>query len=200
MKKSPLKIILIWIITGMLIGTVIGIIGVLGNIPREKFLSATSIVIRVCLGVIVLLIDLLCVWGTLRPFFIQYIDRNSEKVTGKIEDITVIPHPSQLGEDSWVQKALFAFTVSYEVNSKKYRKEYSPTCLTSKQELYPQIIEVGEDIPIRYYKKAPQFSLIDIDLLKTRLRIEQNNARIYFVTIPIILTLIYVIAIMSNVI
>ena len=200
MKKNPVKIILIWIITGVLIGTLIGIIGVIGHIPKDKFLSFTGMIIRLCLGAIVLLIDSLCIWALLRPTIIKHIDRNGEKIIGKIENITVIPHPDHLGEDNWIQKARFAFIVSYEVDSKKYCKEYSPTCLTSKKELYPQIIEIGEDIPIKYYKKAPQFSLIDINLLKNRLRNEQNNARIHFIMIPIILTSLYVIAIIYNVI
>ena len=200
MRKNPIKIILIWIIIGIFIGTLIGIIGMSGHIPKDKFLSVTGMIVRLCLGAIVLLVDSLCIWALLRPTIIKYIDGNGKKIIGKIENITVIPHPNQLGEDKWIQKARFAFIVSYEVDSKKYCKEYAPTCLTSKKELYPQIIEIGEDIPIKYYKKAPQFSLIDINLLKTRLKNEQNNARVYFIMIPIIITFLYVIAIIYNVI
>lgn len=200
MRKKPIRVILLWILSGILIGTIIGMIGVFGHIPKDKFLSFTSIVIRLCLGVIVLLADSLCIWALLRPIFIRRIDRNGEKTIGRIEDITVIPRPDQIAEDDWVQKARFAFTVSYEVGSKKYSKEYSPTCLTSKQELYPQSTEVGGDIPIKYYKKAPQHSLIDIDLLKVGLKKEQSSARIHFIMIPIIITFLYVIAMIYNVI
>lgn len=200
MKKNPIIITLIWIITGILIVTLIEIIGVFWHIPKDIFLSATSMIIRLCLGAIVLLADSLCIWALLRPIMIKCIDRNGVRIMGKIEDITVIPHPNQIGEDNWVQKARFAFIVSYEVDSKKYCKEYTPTCLTSKQELYPQIIEVGADIPIKYYKKAPKMSLIDINLLKNRLQNEQNNARVHLIMIPIIITLVYVIAIIRHVI
>lgn len=195
MKKNPIIITLIWIVTGILIVTIIETIGVLLNIPKDNFLSATSILIRLCLGAIVLLVDSLCIWGLLRPIMIKCIDRNGIRIMGKIENVTVIPRPDQLGEGDWVQKARFAFIVSYEVDSKKYCKEYTPTCLTSKQELYPQIIEIGEDIPIKYYKKAPKMSLIDINLLKSGLQNEQNNARVHLIMIPIIITLVYVIAI-----
>lgn len=200
MKKNPIIITLIWIITGILIVTIIETIGVLLNIPKDNFLSATSILIRLCLGAIVLLVDSLCIWGLLRPIMIKCIDRNGIRIMGKIENVTVIPRPDQLGEGDWVQKARFAFIVSYEVDSKKYCKEYTPTCLTSKQELYPQIIEIGEDIPIKYYKKAPKMSLIDINLLKSGLQNEQNNARVHLIMIPIIITLVYVIAISYHII
>ena len=200
MKKNPIKIILMWIIIGILIGSLIGITGASGLIPNENYLSITSIVIELCVGAIVFLVDIFCIWALLRPTIIDYIDRNGESAIGKIKDIAVITHPNQLGEDDWVQKVRYSLTVSYKVCSKEYRKEYPPTCLTSKQELYPQIIEIGENIPIKYYKKAPQFSLIDINLLKNRLRNEQNNARVYFIMIPIILTFLYAIAIIYNVI
>lgn len=199
MKKSPIKIILIWIVTGILIGTFIGLIGVFGHIPKDHFLSATNMIIRICLGAIVVLVDSLCIWALLRPIILQWIDRKGERAVGRIENITVIPRPNQLGEDDWVQKARFAFVVSYEVDSKKYCKEYSPTCLTSRQELYPQIIEIGEYMPIKYCKKAPKLSLIDIDLLKTGLRNEQNNARVYFIVIPIMITLAYVVSLICGV-
>lgn len=200
MKKNPIIITLIWIITGILIVTIIEIIGVFLNIPKDNFLSATDMIIRLCLGVIVILVDSLCIWALLRPIMIKCIDRNGVRIMGKIEDVTIIPRPDQLGEDDWVQKVRFVFIVSYEVDSKKYCKEYTPTCLTSKQELYPQIVEIGEDIPIKYYKKAPKMSLIDINLLKSRLQNEQNNARVHLIMIPIIITLVYVIAIIHHMI
>jgi hypothetical protein len=78
--------------------------------------------------------------------------------------------------------------------SKKYRKEYSPTSLTSKRELYPQTIEVGAEIPIKYYKNAPFFSLIDVELIKEGIRKEQKNSKINFIMLPIIITMVYVIA------
>lgn len=185
---------------GILIGTLIGAAGASGLISKEHFLSVSGMIMKLCFGAIVLLIDSLCIWALLRSTITNYIDKNGKKVIGKIENITVIPRPDQIGVDNWTQKARFAFIISYEAGSKKYNKEYSPTCLTSRQELYPQIIEVGKDIPIKYDKRVPYFSLIDVNVLKTGLNNEQKKARVYFVAIPIIITLIYIIAIMNSVI
>lgn len=187
--KNHFKITLIWIIAGLFIGSAIGIIGV-----------GTNTIIRLCFGGIVLLADILCIYGLLRPAILNSIDKNGEQVIGKIENITVMPRPDQISEDHWVQKARFAFTVSYEVASKKYRKEYPPTCLTSKQELYPQVIEVGEPIPIKYYKKAPRFSLADVDVLKAGSMQEQKKARVLFIMILILMTVLYAFATINNII
>jgi hypothetical protein len=177
-----------------MIGSLIGAIGVLGLVPKEYYLSATNTIINLCVGAIVLIIDFFCIIALLRPIFNNYIDKNGIKTKGKIEDFSVIPHPKQIGEDEWGQKARYAFIISYMAKSKKYRKEYSPTCLISKRELYPQTIEVGEEIPIKYYKNAPYFSLIDVELIKEGIRKEQINFKINFIMLPIIITLVYVIA------
>jgi hypothetical protein len=194
MRKNYFKTILIWVVAGVMIGTLIGVIGASGLISKEHYFSATNIIIKLCIGAIVMIIDLFCIYALLRPTFSNYIDKNGEKTKGKIEDFTVISHPNQIGEDEWVQKARYAFIISYEVNSKKYRKEYSPTCLTSKRELYPQVIEIGENIPIKYYKNVPYFSLIDIAQIKEETKKEQKNSKLNFIMLPIIITVVYIIA------
>lgn len=196
MKKKHFKMILIWILTGILIGSLIGVIGVFGLIPTEHFLQVTNLIITLCIGVIVLLIDCLCIWALIRPAITNRIDRNGAKAIGKIENITVIPRPDQIDEDHWIQKARFALIVSYEVGAQKYSKEFSPTCLTSRQELYPQVIDVGEKIPVKYSERFPRFSLLDVNVLKAGLKKEQKGSKVYFIMIPIVITLVYVLIVL----
>ena len=195
MKRNYFKITVIWIISGMLIGSLIGVLGLSGLIPTDHFLSVTGWIIRLCFGAIVLLIDCLCIWALVRPIVLRYIDRHGIPTIGKIEDVTVIPRPDQLGKDAWVQKVRFVFHVSYQVDARTYRKEYAPTCLTSRQALYPQTVVIGEDIPLRYHPKKPDFSLIDIPVIKDGLETEQKKARPYLTAIPVVITMIYIIAI-----
>lgn len=193
--SSAFKTVVLSIVIGAVIGSVIGLLGLLGVIPGDKLEVTTAITIKVCVGFIVLIIDLLLAYALCQPLIRDYIDKHGVRTSGVIEYVREIPRPDQLGEDEWVRKCLFSFTVKYRAGSKEYTKEFPPTPLTSKRELYPLSFEEGKEIPIEYLKRAPSFALIDIEVLKEAWRNENKKSRIHFIMIPIIITAAYIITI-----
>lgn len=198
MKDNPFKSIILCIIGGITLGTLIGVLGSFKVISQECFNAVSTITIWICLGLIVLIIDLFCLHGLLRPLLNQYIDRKGVLGAGIIENVTKIPHPNHIGMDSWVQEVRYSITISYIVNMKKYKKEFPPTILISKRELYPQTIEERNEVHIKYIKNIPSLSIIDVDILKCGAKDEQNEVRIWISIISIMITLAYVIAIIMS--
>lgn len=194
MNNNPFKLIVIWIIFGAIIGSLIGIFGLLGVIPRAFYESAVPVIIKVCIGIIIAIIDLLFIWALLKPLLDNYIDKNGESTTGIVDNVREIPRPNQLYADEWLRKLRYSCTVSYKVGINEYRKEFPPTFLTSKRELYPLSIETGNKIHIKYLKKIPSFSILDVEQLKLGRKAEFSNDKIYFIVIPSIITAMYVIS------
>ena len=96
---------------------------------------------------------MLCIWGLFKPKLDRYIDKNGESVVGVIEDVREIPRPDQLNADEWTKKVRYACVISYKAGNREYKKEFPPTHLTSKKELYPFSLEVGNEISIKHLKK-----------------------------------------------
>ena len=187
--------ILIWIISGALIGSFIGALGLAGVISGDKMMTITKVTIEICLGLIVLIIDLLFIWGLCQPFLRKYIDDKGEKAVGMIEDVREIPRPDQLGVDEWIRKVRYSYSICYKANDKDYSKKFPPTHLTSKREMYPLTLEEGQEVAIKYLKRIPTLSVIDIDKLKEGWRNEHKNDRIHLIMIPSMLTAMYITAI-----
>lgn len=191
MNKSRLKVIVIWIISGTVIGSIIGAMGTFEIIPKTLYESISNATIKICLGLIVLIIDLLCLWGLFKPSLDNYIDKNGKSAVGIITNLQEIPLPNQLEVEEWNRKLRFACSVTYEANGKKHIKEFPPTHLTSKRELYPFELKEGAEIKLKYLKKFPKISLIDNDKLKSGYKKEHINSRIYLIMFPLIITAIF---------
>lgn len=193
--SSTFKMVVKFIVAGAVIGSVIGVMGLVGIIPDSKLESVTEITIIICIGLIVLIIDLLFALGHCQPLIRGYIDKNGEQTNGVIEYVKEIPRPDQLGLDEWVRKVRYSLSVKYNVDSKEYRKEFSPTHLTSRRELYPLSFEKGKEIPVKYLKRIPMLSILDLDILKNAWNSENQTSRIHFIMIPLIITALYIIAV-----
>lgn len=193
MKEHPFRFLLLCIIIGAAVGSLIGAAGLMGVIPKGIFLSVAGAVIKLCFGLIVLMIDVLCIFGLMRPIAFQRIDREGRRTAGIIKEVTVTPLPSELGEDEWTQKARFSFTVRYKAGETDIEKQFPPTCLTSRRELYPQSTQQGSEIPVKYLESTPKSSLIDIEYLKAGALWEQKNARVHLIMIPLIITAAFII-------
>lgn len=193
MKKKPIISIILWIIGGMIIGSFIGLLGYYRVLPENVYDTLSNFTIRLCIGLIVLIVDLLCAWGLIRPIINKYIDNHGESTTGCIDNVVSLTKPDQLQLDDWIKQSRYSFTVSYEVNNKKYTKEFPPTILTSKRELYPHNIDQGNSIEIKYLKNNPKLSIINIDMLKKGAFSEAENSRIHLIFIPLITTVTYII-------
>ena len=185
------KRILIYILACAVLGSVIGVLGVLGILPRGVFEGALSIT-NLCIGLIVLIVDALCIAGLIRAAVLRGIDRGGIPVTGVIEHLRVIRRPDQVQAGDWEALARFAPTVSYKANGKPYCTELSPTCLTSRQKLYPMIMEEGCAVPLKMHRKHPEWIVIDNEALRAGRYAEQKQTRIWLVTIPAVVTMIYV--------
>lgn len=125
----------------------------------------------------------------------KYIDEHGTSTTGVIENVVTLTRPDQLRLDEWIKLSRYSITVSYEVNQKKYTKEFPPTILTSKRELYPHSIEKGDSIDLKYLKKNPNLSIVDIEVLKKETTSESENARIHLIMIPLIITVMFIIGV-----
>lgn len=199
MRKTldPFKIIVLVFIIGVMAGMLIGGLCASNEVPEDVFFSVIGITKQICIGLAVLIVDLLCICALLIPVIDKHIDETGEATIGVIEDVTIHPHPNQPDDDEWLKKVRFSCTVSYKSDSKEYKKVFSPTALTSKRELYPVNIDKGNDIQIKYCKKLPSLSIIDIDVLKTELKNEQDKLKILYIIIPVIATALYIISIVK---
>ena len=62
-----IKRIIIGITVGIIVGSLIGSMSYYGIIPREFRESTTYITIKICIGLIILIVDLFCIWGLVKP-------------------------------------------------------------------------------------------------------------------------------------
>ena len=193
MKQSGVKAILLWILIGAVIGSGIGVLGVTGVIPGRKMMQVTGWTIRICLGLIVLLADVLCIWALIRRKILAAVEKNGMSAAGTVTAVREIPHPAHLNDDDWVRKAMFVFTVSYQAGGRTVTKEFTPTALLSRRELYPLQAEIGSSLPVKYSRKHPGLSLIDVDVIKQRMREDQQRSAKFFVIIPVILTAAWIV-------
>ena len=191
---NHIKKIIIGITIGIIIGSIIGALGFYGIIPREFRESATYTTIKLCIGLIVLIVDLFCVWGIIKPIIEKHIDEDGESATGIIESVRTIPHPKHFSEDEWSRPSRFACVVSYNTDKGKITKEYPPTPLTSERELYPFSFDECSEIPIKYLKKFPKMSVINNDKLKALYKAEHKKDIIHLFMIPAIITALYILA------
>ena len=179
---------LICIVGGIIIGTLIGAVGLTGVIPEDIFISSSKLIVKICIGAIALIIDILCFWALIiKPGLDKYIKEKGVKCKARIESLTAIPKPGQLGLDSELQKARFVYRISFKEGTKEITKELPPTCLTNRKELSAVIpTKEGEEIDIRYLEKHRSLCMIDNDILYSAIREERKEARIHFIMIPII--------------
>ena len=204
-----IKRIIIGITVGIIVGSLIGSMSYYGIIPREFRESTTYITIKICIGLIILIVDLFCIWGLVKPVIDKHIYKNGESVTGIIESVRKIPHPKHFSEDEcvrkiphpkhfskdeWSRPSHFACVVYYNTDKGKITKEFPPTPLTSERELYPFSLEEGNEIPIKYLKNHPKLSKVNNDTLKAAYKAEHTNDMIHLVMIPIISTALYILA------
>lgn len=193
--SKAFKMIVKFIIAGAIIGSVIGVMGLVGIIPGDRLETVTEITIKICIGLIVLIIDLLFALGLCQPLIRRYIDKNGKQTNGLIEYVNELPRPDQFGLDKWIRKVRYSLTVKYCADSKEYSKEFPPTHLTSMRELFPLSFEEGKEIPVKFLKRFPMLSILDLDILKDARNTENRNARIHLIMIPLIITTMYIIAI-----
>ena len=195
-KSDPFKFVVIFIAAGALVGVLTGVFCVAGDIPEEAFFAVINASLKICIGLMVLIVDLLCVWALLRPFIYNHIDRTGGTTYGKIEDVTVFPYPNQPDVDEWLKKVRYSCTVTYTAGGKTYKKEFSPSALISKRELYPLEFEKGNDVRIKYSKSHPSMSMLDIDVLKSGMKNERKRSRIIFALFAVVITIIYIVTVL----
>lgn len=182
---------------GAMTGSLIGAMGYCKIVPHEFRESVTYTTIQICFGLIVAVVDLLCIWGLVKPILDRHIDRHGESVTGMIESLRELPHPDHFDDDEWVRLSRFACVVTYSTDSGKMTKEFPPTPLMSERELYPFAFEEGSEIPIKFLKKHPKLSIIDNCKLKAAYQIEHKKDMLYLVMIPTVITVLYILALVT---
>jgi|GEM_PF-2810231 len=197
MKIKPLKELAIGILGGIAIAALICALIRSGLIAKESHEALIKTTVKVCIGLIVLIVDLLCAWGLLRPVLTAYIERNGVDSEGKIESVQTIAAPNRASADAWSDSMRFSLKFSYTVAGKRYTKEFPPTPLISKRELYPNPLVVGETIKLKCCEKFPRLALIDIEALRTRERDEARRTRIHLIMLPLIITAVYIMAIIG---
>lgn len=99
MNKKPIISILIWIVVGILVSSFIGALGYYRILPKSVYDTLSSVTIKICIGLIVLIVDLLCAWGVIRPIISKYIDDHGGSTTGVIDNVVTLTRPDQLRVD-----------------------------------------------------------------------------------------------------
>lgn len=196
MNKKTVTSLIWWIVGGALVGSCIGFLGHSSILPESVASTLPGLTIKVCFGLMLLIIYLLCFWGAMQPAMNRHIDEEGESVTGVIEEVKVLSRPDQINADEWEKLARFAFIVSYEVGEKKYRKEFPPTTLTSKRELYPQSVEKGSPIQLKYLKNRPKRVIIDVDRIKEGTIAETEASQLTLILIPLIASAVFIIGLL----
>lgn len=189
------RLVVKWIIAGAVTGTFIGILALAGIIPGDKLLPVCRIVIKAGIGLIILIIDVLFALAFCRPRIRDYIEKHGKQTDGVIEDVNETVRPDQYGSDEWVRKAIFSVTVKYHARGKEYRKVFSLPHSTSRQALYPISFEAGQEIPVKYPERFPALAELDPDGLKRVWYTENKKSKIPVIMIPMIITALYVIAV-----
>ncbi len=197
MKNGHFKIILTGIVVGVFIGCMVGVLGLMKVIPLNDYLFATELIIKGSIGLIVLMIDALCVFGLIRPRMTEKIMRNGVRVMGRIEESGMISHPKHISDPESIRPARFRFIVSYSAEGEDFRRELSPTCLTTKRDLLPLSTEEGEQIPLRYIKSRPKEVVIDNETLMNGLIAENKASRVHLIMIPVVVTLAFILAVIA---
>ena len=189
MNRSPLYS-LCYIAFGLLIGSAIGICGYLRIIPKGVMQGIPAIAV----GLGVIIIDLLFVWGLINRVRNIGIYKKGIPTTGRIDEVTETPHPKDLLEDEFCRRCSYVCVISYSALGREYRKELPPTCYISKKELYPFEFVKGNEIPVKISEKHPAFLVIDIDKLARSYRAIAKNDLFFLISIPVTVTLLFVIA------
>jgi len=122
MNKKPIISIMLWIIGGMIIGSFIGALGYYRVLPENVYNTLSSFTIRLCIGLIVLIVDLLCAWGLIRPIVNKYIDNHGESTTGYIDNVVTLTKPDQLQADDWIKQSRYSFWNCQEMCSQRIPK------------------------------------------------------------------------------
>lgn len=186
--NRPLIFWLVVVIVGLGLGNIIGFLAYSGVIAKEIFRSIP----KICFGIIVIIIDSLCIWFIIYRQLYKSTDAKGEPTVGIIEDIFVFSNPKQLLLNEWIRDVSFCCTISYSAEGKNHRKEFPPTAYTSRQELYPITFEEGGEIKLKYHKKHPRFCIIDIDLLKQCYYAQTRRIHIISLFIIFIVTVSYI--------
>ena len=194
MDNKPFIFFLKCIVAGLIIGSVIGIIGLTHIIKEENFFLFVRTLLKLCVGLIAGIIDTLCLWALIvKPIIDRMILKSGISTKGTIDSVTSIAKPGQGNIDDMHIKARFTYNISYEANGRKITKQMPPTCLTCKEELSKVLpLEEGEQIGIRHHERFPSLSVIDNEIPIKAAKEERKQTLIHILMIPIIVTIIAV--------
>ena len=198
MKNNHVNNLFVFVLIGLTFGSLIGSLGYFGILSRDRYDTLSNFTIIICIGLIITIIDLLFFRAIIYRIIINNIEKNGTTTSGKIEEISIIPHPSQLYADEWTKKSRYVLKVSYKAGLKTYKKEFPPTALVSKQELYPVLLEKGSIIELKYSKKRPSFCIIDIDALKEESDLKAKISNAFLLIIPLIITITYLFVLFNS--
>ena len=182
-KKKPLFLLLICMTVGFIIGNLTGILALLEIIPKEIFRNIP----KACIGLMVLIVDTLCIWGIINRRIYNTVDTMGESVVGTVTGLIMIPNKKQLNLNDWQKQVSYSCTVSYKVKQRVYERDLPPTTYISPQELYPNKIEEGGEIKLKYHKKFPRRVMIDIDVLKEGYF---NQTKRIHIVLPLIISIV----------
>ena len=178
---------------GLFLGNLLGLLGYLQVISR----NGLKMIIKAALGVVVLIVDSLCIWSLIHYHVNKRIEAEGGLVTGLIRTVLAVPKSGRLSSDDWKLPVQYHCRIAYVVGGKVYEKDFPPTIFVTKQALYPFRFQRDGKIPLKYDKKHPGFAMISIGVLKRGYFKEFRRNLIHITMIPLLLTGYYVVFLLS---
>lgn len=119
MKNRPFLLLLICIGSGIAVGSVFGLLGLMKIIDGDTVVSANTVLFRISIGAIAAIADTLVIWAlVIKPIIDKRIMSKGISTTAIIEDIRAVTHPGQLEEDKRSQKARFVYKIRYHADNR----------------------------------------------------------------------------------
>lgn len=196
MKYSPKRLLWEFVIgcgIGLFLGNLPGLLGYFQLISR----NGMKWIIKGALGVVVLIVDSLCIWSLIQYRVNKRVEAEGGLVIGLIRNVFAVPKSGRLSSDDWKLPVQYHCRIAYVVEGKVYEKDFPPTIFVSKQALYPFQFQKDGKIPLKYDKKHPGFAMINIGVLKRGYFKEMKKNRIHITMIPLLLTGYYIVFLLS---
>ena len=159
--------------------------------------NGLKFLIKAALGVVVLIVDCICIWSLIHYRVNKRIEAEGKVVTGVIQNLIAIPKSGQQSSDEWRLPIRYHCRVAYLAEGKVYEKDFPPTIFISKQSLYPFQFRKGGKIPLKYDKKHPGFAMINVGVLKRAYFVAAKRNFIHVTMIPLLLTGFYIVFLLS---
>lgn len=185
-KNADLGFLLLCVLGGVVLGSIIAILGQLGSFSTDLFVA-------IILTIIAVILIALCLYPLITNFKNLLLLKKGIQVEGKIvEVIDTIASPLyyRSGDDGTLAPigdmaripAMYVLRITYTVGEKTLEKDFPPTIERTAKQLLPYKMETGAIIPLLCLAQRPQWAIIAIpSLLEETLTAQKGAVKYGFI-------------------